>query len=44
MPIRLAQVTADRLVRHLAAVGYVVMKRAGAVAPSTLGMVGPEKR
>ena len=31
----MARITADRLVRHLAESGFVLMRRPGAVAPST---------
>jgi hypothetical protein len=37
----IANVAAERLVDHLAAAGYVVMKRGGAVAPSTSKMPTP---
>jgi hypothetical protein len=35
----MARITADRLVRHLAASGFVLMKGPAALAPSTTGMV-----
>jgi hypothetical protein len=35
----MARITADRLVRHLAASGFVLMKGPPALAPSTTGMV-----
>ncbi len=31
----MARITADRLVRHLAESGFVLMRRPGALAPST---------
>jgi hypothetical protein len=37
----MARVTADPLVRHLLARGYVIMKRGGAVAPTTSNMPTP---
>ena len=37
----MTQITADGLVRHLAAAGFVVMKKSGTVAPSTSGMLAP---
>ena len=40
---RLAEVTAERLVRHLQQSGYVLMKRPDAPAPSTSGHKHPHK-
>lgn len=38
----MARITADRLVRHLAASGYVVLKAAPAQPPTTSHMPTPE--
>jgi len=40
----MAEVTAERLVRHLQLSGYVLMKRPDAAAPSTSGHKHPHKK
>jgi hypothetical protein len=40
----MARITADRLVQHLRASGFVLMKGASATAPSTSGMPPPAER
>jgi hypothetical protein len=39
----MARVTADLLVRHLMDGGYVIMKKDGAVAPTTSNMPTPHR-
>lgn len=37
----MAEITAERLVRHLERSGFVLMKRPAAAAPTTAGMLPP---
>ena len=39
----MARITAERLVRHLARSGFVLMKAASSPAPSTSRMPGPDQ-